>query len=136
MEPVDGLKAVDVLCLFPVGVVVADLFNEILKFISSYTSVENLVDDVLFFIVDYYRWWRGVPLSRKGVVSDWAEERDVLHWVHFDVAGKIKLVRPVEDNFQDFERFYTSMVQLPAWSLCSDIFCVKPYLVSFFEGRC
>ena len=75
-------------------------------------------------------------MSRKGIVSGWAEERDVLHWVHFDVAGKIKLVRSVGDNFQDFERSYTSMVQLPAWSFRGDIFCVEPYLVPFFKGRC
>ena len=99
MEPVDGLKAVDVLCLFPVGVVVTDPFNEVLKFVSSYTSIENLVDDVLFFIVDYYRWWRGVSLSRKGVISDWAEERDVLYGVHFDVAREVEFVCSVEDNF-------------------------------------
>ena len=56
MEPVDGLKAVDVLCFFLVRVVVTDPFNEVLKFVPSYTSIENFVDDVLFFIVDYYRW--------------------------------------------------------------------------------
>ena len=55
MKPIDGLKAVDVLCFFSVEVVVADPFNEVLKFVSSYTSIENLIDDVLFFIVNYYR---------------------------------------------------------------------------------
>ena len=77
-----------------------------------------------------------VSLSREGVVSGWAEERDMLHRMHFDVAGKLKFVCPVGDNFQDFERSYTSMVQLPAWSFRGNIFCVEPYLVSFFEGRC
>ena len=99
MEPVDGLKAVDVLCFFPIEIIVADPFDEVLKFVSSYTGVENLVDDVLFFIVDYYRWWRGVSLSRKGVISDWAEERDVLYGVHFNVAEKVEFVCPVGDNF-------------------------------------
>ena len=98
MEPIDGLKAVDILCFFPVGVVVADPFDEVLKFVSLYTSIENFIDDVLLFIVDYYRWWRGVPLSREGVVSDWAEERDVLYRVYFDVAGEVEFVCSVGDN--------------------------------------
>ena len=55
MEPVDGLKTVNVLCFFSVGVVVTDSLDEVLKFVSSYTGIENVIDDVLFFIVDYYR---------------------------------------------------------------------------------
>ena len=99
MKPIDGLKTVNVLCFFPIEVVVIDLFDEILKFVSTYTSIENLIDDVLFLIVDYYRWWRGVSLSRKRIVSGWAEKRDVLYRVYLDIARKIELVYSVEDNF-------------------------------------
>ena len=28
------------------------------------------------------------------------------------------------------------MVQLSAWLFRGDIFCIKPYLVPLFEGRC
>ena len=114
MKSINGLKAIDIVGFFSSEVVIADLFDEVFKLVSAHSSIEDLVNHVLFFVVDYYRRWRGVSLSRKGIASGWAEERDVLHWVHFDVARKIKLVRPVGDNFQDFERFYTSMVQLPA----------------------
>src|SRR5207249_714672 len=114
VKSINGLKAIDIVSFFPFEVVVADLFDEVFKLVSAHSSIEDLVDHVLFFVVDYYRRWRGVSLFGKGIVSGWAEERDVLYWVHFDVAGKIKLVRSVGDNFQDFERSYTSMVQLSA----------------------
>ena len=37
-------------------------------------------------------------MSREGIVSGWAEKRDVLHWMHFDIAGKIKLIYSVGDD--------------------------------------
>ena len=92
MKTINGLKAIDVLCWFPGRVVVIRSLDEVLKLISSCSSIENFVNDVLFLVIDYYWRWGGVPLSRKGVVSGWAEKGDVLHWVHLDVAGEIKLV--------------------------------------------
>ena len=69
MKLINGLKAIDVLRFFPFEIVVADLLDEILKSVSTYTSVENLIDDVFFLIVDYYRRWREVSLSRERIVS-------------------------------------------------------------------
>ena len=54
MKTINGLKAIDVLCWFPGGVIVAGPLDEVLKFIPSRTGIENFVDDVLFVVIDYY----------------------------------------------------------------------------------
>ena len=136
MKTINGLKAIDVLCWFSDRVVVARPLDKVLKLISSCSSIENFVNDVLFLVIDYYWRWGGVPLSRKGVVSGWAEKGDVLHWVHLDVAGEFELVCSVEDDFQNFKGAYASMVQLSARAFRGGVFRVKPYLISLFEGRC
>ena len=56
MKSINGLKAIDVVGFFPSGIIVADLFDEIFKLVSTHSSVQNLVNHVLFFVVDYYRW--------------------------------------------------------------------------------
>ena len=136
MEAINGLKAIDVICWFPGRVVVARSLDEVLKLVSSCSSIENFVNDVLFLVINYYWRWGGVPLSRKGVVSGWAEKGDVLHWMHLDVAGEFELVCPVGDDFQNFKGSYASMVQLSARAFRDSVFRVKPYLISLFEGRC
>ena len=54
MKAINGLKAVDFLCWFPDRVVVARSLNKILKLISSCSSIENFVNDMLFLVIDYY----------------------------------------------------------------------------------
>ena len=55
MKSINSLKAIDIVDFFPSEVVVADLFDKVFKPISAYSSIENLVNYVLFFVVDYYR---------------------------------------------------------------------------------
>ena len=54
MEPINGLKAINVLRFFPGGVVVTGSFDEVLEFVPAYTSVENVIDDMLLLVIDYY----------------------------------------------------------------------------------
>ena len=54
MKTINGLKVINVLCRFPDEVVIAGLLDEVLKLISSCSSIENFVNDVLFLVIDYY----------------------------------------------------------------------------------
>ena len=54
MKMINGLKAINVLRWFSDRVVVARSLDKILKLISLCSSIENLVNDVLFLVVNYY----------------------------------------------------------------------------------
>ena len=89
MEPFNGLQIIDVFCSLLGGVIIPDSLDEVFESVPPYADVENFINNVLFFIVDYYRWWRGVSLPWERIIGDRTKEGDVLHRVHSYVARKI-----------------------------------------------
>jgi hypothetical protein len=62
VKPVNHLQTVDVRRFFSDKVIVARSLDEIFQSISAHSSVQNVVDHILFLVVDYHERERRVLL--------------------------------------------------------------------------
>ncbi|KAG5336696.1 hypothetical protein C0989_012081 [Termitomyces sp. Mn162] len=101
--------------------------DQVLGMAVDHVGVENLVDLIVIFILDFDRGQSAGVLPRERVWSMFFGEADVEHWVEaLQAWGQVKLVGMHEDLSENFEEAKAFMVEFDGGPPGLEVALIEP----------
>ena len=133
MEDIDSAGVFQELGGFPGWGVVTFPEDQVLRAVTMSAAVQNLLDFVLVFAVDFHRGRRWKYLSREGVIAGGVEERDVEHRVTLHCVWELEFIGMGADDSSGCKGAEAAGVQLATWSGGTEVPGIEPDLIAYVE---